>query len=161
MQKIGRVAEERTRLQKRGRACRREDELAEERTSLQKRGRACSVFHTWVTSMPSTYFDDCCLWEKTIFSIVTNSHTVTVSHRLQQCAPSTVVTVYIPCCVVSSSNITIMDIYVRKPNSTRISGTDVFVDDALSAKDAQYFRSPCRIIQISSYRKYIQVPLSQ
>ena len=58
-----------------------------------------------------------------------------------------------------------MDIYVRKPNSTQRSGTDVFVDDALSAKDAQYFRSPCPIIQISSYtyiyRKHTQVPLSQ
>ena len=44
-----------------------------------------------------------------------------------------------------------MDISVRKPNSTQRSGTDVFVDDALSAKDARYFRSPCPIIQISSY----------
>ena len=32
-----------------------------------------------------------------------------------------------------------MDIYVHKPNSTRRSGMDVFVDDTLSAKDAQWF----------------------
>ena len=60
-----------------------------------------------------------------------------------------------------------MNIYVRKPISTRISGTRVSVsclmdmDDALSAKDAQYFRSPCRIIQRSSYRRPTQLPLSQ
>ena len=53
-----------------------------------------------------------------------------------------------------------MDIYVRKPNSTRRSGADVFVYDALSAKDAQYFRSPYPTIQRSSYRKHTQVPLS-
>ena len=60
-----------------------------------------------------------------------------------------------------------MNLSVRKPNSTRRSGTRVSVsclmdmDDALSAKDAQYFRSPCRIIQRSSYRRSTQLPLSQ
>ena len=45
------------------------------------------MFHIWVTSMPSTFFDDCCLRKRNIFSIVTTSRTVTVSHRLQQCTP--------------------------------------------------------------------------
>ena len=31
--------------------------------------------------MPSTFFDDCCLRKRNIFSIVTTSNTVTVSHR--------------------------------------------------------------------------------
>ena len=52
--------------------------------------------------MPSTFFDDCCLRKRNIFS---------VAHSCRQppstvvyCTPSTVVTVYILCCMASSSN---------------------------------------------------------
>ena len=58
-----------------------------------------------ILSKTLIFFDDCCLWKTNIFSIVKTSHTVTVSHRIQHCTPSTVVTVYKPCCMISSSNI--------------------------------------------------------
>ena len=97
----------------------------------------CSVFHIWVNTVPSTLFDDCCLRKSNIFSIVTTSHTVTATHHLQQCTPLTAVTVYIPCCMTSSSNI--IWAYVRTPNSrpTRRSSKDVFVSSIWTTLSVQ------------------------
>ena len=114
--------------------------------------------------MTSTFFDDCCLRKRNIFSIVT----VTVSHRLQQCT-----------CTIDGGHrlyIVLYDIikqhnyahicaqtkqYTKKWYGCVRVAIKMDMDDALSATDAQYFRSPCRIIQRSYYRKHTQVPLSQ
>ena len=91
--------------------------------NLMRREDELAVYFTlWVSSIISTFLYDCCLWTRNMFSIVTTSHTVTVSYRQS------------PLYDIIKQH---MDISLRKPNSIRISGTDIFVDDALSAKDAQ------------------------